>query len=76
MRLYNFSSSPISSKDSTAEKVFVRNGNQGGEWLQGRVSISMNSDYNIIIRHIRGDMSVETGVAIDDIKFSWGACCE
>ena len=65
-----------SNLDHASEKVFVRDGSQGSTWLKARITVEMTSDYYILIRHTRGTMSVETGVAIDDIKFSTRACCK
>nr|AIZ77503.1 enteropeptidase [Platynereis dumerilii] len=64
----------VRKSDYASEKVLVRDGGQGGIWLQARITVSMTSDYYILIRHTRGSMSVETGAAIDDIQFSTRAC--
>eukprot|EP00795_Rhopilema_esculentum_P012712 gene12712-3431_t len=48
-------------------------GNQGNTWLQGRIPLTFNTNYQIMIEAIRGT-SFSGDIAVDDIEFTQGSC--
>ncbi|KRT85486.1 hypothetical protein AMK59_1274, partial [Oryctes borbonicus] len=50
------------------EAVFVKDGNQGNEWLRGLVQLgSIGDEFQIVFEGVRG-FSFTTDIAIDDVK--------
>ena len=58
---------------STNRTVFTATGNKGQGWLQGQVTVSTNSPYNIVFEGVRG-ADYHGDIALDDISLLDGTC--
>lgn len=60
----------------TPQTIFEREESQGYNYHKATVAIIMTQPYYIEIIHERGDITQETGLAIDDIQLSASSCCK
>ena len=55
------------------EQLWSRSGDQGDQWIQSLVDITISENYNIVFEGIRGRNS-RSDIALDDIFFFSGSC--
>ena len=61
---------PMSDGD---EQLWSRSGNQGDQWIQALVNITISDNYNIVFEGVRGN-DIRSDIALDDIFFVSGPC--
>ena len=55
------------------EQLWSRSGDQGDQWIQSLVDITISENYTIVFEGIRGT-SYRSDIALDDIFFVSGPC--
>ena len=57
------------------EVIWQRDGDQGNGWHRANISLVSDGPYRLVLQGSRGSTSTETGIALDDIRFSETSCC-
>ncbi len=70
-----FEESVLHLHTGTRRTVYVQSGNQGQQWLFGRVSLIIDRDYQMQFEATKGN-GPDSFVAIDDITISNTPCSE